>query len=166
MASRPRVVLVQDDDGEATAAAMATGEARELLTVTPDLCSPAEQRALTGLLMRARLYGAVVHAATPGAVRQVLAAPVTLVLGGDWRPHLGGVSHEVIRVTTTTPGSRARSAHALETLAHHIPLTYGWDDLVLPAGPGAGCASWPTRWRRAGSSASGASTAVRRGTRR
>jgi hypothetical protein len=133
VASLPRVVLVQGDDGEATAAAMATGEARDLLTVTPDLCSPAQQRALTDLLVYARLYGAVVHAATPGAVRQVLAAPVTLVLGGDWRPHLGGVSHEVVRVTTTTAGSRARSAYALETLAHHIPLTYGWDDLVLPA---------------------------------
>ena len=133
VASRPRVVLVEGDNGEATAAAMAADEARDLLTVTPDLCSPAEQRALTDLLVCARLYGAVVHAAAPGAVRQVLAAPVTLVLGGDWRPHVGGVSHEVVRVTTATAGSQARSAYALETLAHHIPLTYGWDDLVLPA---------------------------------
>jgi hypothetical protein len=135
--NRHRTVLVEGDDGAGTAASVAATEGRELLTVTDEL-RPGREPALTDLLVRARLHGAVLHAATPagataGAVRALPAAPVTLVLGDDWRPHLGGVDHEVLRPDEVTPERRIRAVHALRTLARQVPLGYGWDDLVLPA---------------------------------
>jgi hypothetical protein len=130
--NRHRVLLVQGDDGTQTATSLAADERRDLLTVTTELCAPGQERALADLLVRARLRGSVVHAAVPGALREICAAPVTLVLGPDWRPHLAGVAHETVRVTRATPAGRARAAHALDTLAQRVELTYSWDDLVLP----------------------------------
>jgi hypothetical protein len=131
-ANQHRVLLVQGDDGAQTAASLGAEEGRDVLTVTAELCAPGQERALADLLVRARLHGSVVHAAAPCAVPEICAAPVTLVLGHDWRPHLAGVTHERVCVTSATPATRAHATHALETLAQRVELTYDWDDLVLP----------------------------------
>lgn len=129
--AKRRVVLVECGDSSSCAAAVADEEGCELVHVD-ERCD----RPLTEVLIRARLRGQLLHAPTPGgadAVGAMLAAPVHLVLGPEWQPHLGGVDFETTNGPRVTPATAARARHALATLAQPVRLSYTWDDLVLPA---------------------------------
>jgi hypothetical protein len=133
----PRVLLVDTDDPAPTAEALAAAEgSREVVHLRPAQLGAGCRSALRDALLRARLHGAVLHAAEPGcpdAVAAVLAAPLHLVLGRDWRPHVGDVAHEAVPAPPASPLARARASHALATLAQRVELAHTWDDLVLPA---------------------------------
>jgi hypothetical protein len=130
------VTLVAGDDGEDAAKAAARERDVDVVLVEPPLDDGPD---LSDALVRARLTGAVVHAPLPGtrpaapAIRRLLAAPVPIVLGEDWQVHLGGVEHEVVRPGHASSTRAARALHTLRTLAQEVPLTYDWEDLVLPA---------------------------------
>jgi ATPase family protein associated with various cellular activities (AAA)/winged helix domain-containing protein len=130
----PRVLFVESGDSDSYAATFAGQKGRTIVEVDERHGSPG--RALSDLLIRARLEGQVVHAAAPGeagAVEAILAAPVHLVLGPQWQPHLAGIEFETVRGPRTTPATKAKARHALATLAQCVPRTFTWDDLVLPS---------------------------------
>jgi hypothetical protein len=129
-----RVVLVESGDSGRSATVLASQERCEVAQVGEK--HSAHDRPLTDLLIRARLRGQVLHAPTPGAadaVEAILAAPIHLVLGREWLPHLGAVEFETVIGPRVTPATAARSRHALATLAQPVRLTYTWNDLVLPS---------------------------------
>ena len=127
---RRRVLLVQSGDTLGVATQLAAEDGREVVRADEQ-----QGRALCDLLIHARLRGQVLHSpvpATPAVAEAVLAVPVHLVLGAEWLPHLGEVEYETA-VPTATAASRVRARHDLASLAQRVPLTYTWDDLVLPS---------------------------------